>query len=129
MANRHRGEITARIDGEPRVLCLTLGALAEIEGAFGEDITAFIRRLQEGRVGARDAIVILGAALRGAGASLSNEEVARMHVPGGALGYGRIIVDLLNASFGDLEETGAGNAEAPQGTRIASPGGAVSSCS
>jgi hypothetical protein len=35
MANRHRGEIEAVLDGRPRTLCLTLGALAELEAAFG----------------------------------------------------------------------------------------------
>ena len=31
MANRYRGEIDARLDGKPHTLCLTLGALAELE--------------------------------------------------------------------------------------------------
>ncbi|MFX8813193.1 GTA-gp10 family protein, partial [Acinetobacter baumannii] len=35
MANVRRGEIEAVIDGRPRILCLTLGALAELEHAFG----------------------------------------------------------------------------------------------
>jgi hypothetical protein len=36
-ANRHRGEIEARFDGKPYRLCLTLGALAELEDAFAAD--------------------------------------------------------------------------------------------
>ena len=40
MANRHRGEI-AVLDGRERTLCLTLGALAELEASFGaEDLVA-----------------------------------------------------------------------------------------
>jgi hypothetical protein len=31
MANIQRGEISATIDGEEKTLCLTLGALAELE--------------------------------------------------------------------------------------------------
>lgn len=31
MANRHRGEIEAELGGKKRTLCLTLGALAELE--------------------------------------------------------------------------------------------------
>ena len=37
MANRHRGEIEAEIGGVRRRLVLTLGALAELEDAFGAD--------------------------------------------------------------------------------------------
>jgi len=37
MANRHRGEIEAEIGGARRRLVLTLGALAELEDAFGAD--------------------------------------------------------------------------------------------
>ena len=41
MANRHRGEIVADIGGARRRLVLTLGALAELEDAFGtEDLLA-----------------------------------------------------------------------------------------
>lgn len=37
MVNRYRGEIEAILDGKSYRLCLTLGALAELEHAFGED--------------------------------------------------------------------------------------------
>ena len=35
--NRHRGEVLARLDGRDYRLCLTLGALAELEAAFAVD--------------------------------------------------------------------------------------------
>ncbi len=35
MANTYRGEIAAEIGGKRRTLVLTLGALAELESAFG----------------------------------------------------------------------------------------------
>lgn len=35
MANPQRGEVAAVLDGEERVLCLTLGALAELEARLG----------------------------------------------------------------------------------------------
>ena len=51
MANRHRGEIEARLDGRPYRLCLTLGALAELEAAFGdEDMLALATRFENGRL-------------------------------------------------------------------------------
>ena len=41
MPNLHRGEIEAEIGGVRRRLVLTLGALAELEAAFGaDDLTA-----------------------------------------------------------------------------------------
>ena len=52
--------------GEPRRLCLTLGALAELETAFEVDgWEALSERLR--RLSARDMAVVLGALLRGGG--------------------------------------------------------------
>ena len=72
MANRHRGEIAADIGGERRRLVLTLGALAELEAAFGaDDLAALTERFARGRMSARDLIRIIAAGLRGAGHALS----------------------------------------------------------
>ena len=49
--------------------------------------------------GARDAIRVIGAGLRGAGNAVSDEEVAHMRVAGGAAGYLTIVVRLLKATF------------------------------
>ena len=49
MVNRHRGEIEAILDGKSYRLCLTLGALAELEHAFGEDDMLARRRAFRGR--------------------------------------------------------------------------------
>jgi hypothetical protein len=49
---------------------------------------------------ANDAIRIIGAGLRGAGAEISDAEVARFAAPGGATGYARIVNELLAATFG-----------------------------
>ena len=104
MANRHRGEIEATLSGERYTLVLTLGALAELEDAFGgEDMLALATRFETGRIGARDAIRVIGAGLRGAGASVSDDEVAQMSVAGGATGYITIVADLLTATFGGSE--------------------------
>jgi hypothetical protein len=43
---------------------------------------------------------IIGAGLRGAGEDVGDDEVARMSVPGGALGYARIATGLIAATFG-----------------------------
>ena len=100
MANRHRGEIEAELGGQNYTLVLTLGALAEIEDAYGgEDMIAIAERFESGRIKASDAIKVIGAGLRGAGATLTNEDVARLSVAGGAAGFLRIVADLLKATF------------------------------
>ncbi|MDE2383073.1 MAG: gene transfer agent family protein [Alphaproteobacteria bacterium] len=100
MPNRHRGEIAAELGGKTYTLVLTLGALAEIEDAYGgEDMIAIAERFEGGRIKASDAIKVIGAGLRGAGEAISNEEVARLSVPGGAAGYLRIVAELLKATF------------------------------
>jgi hypothetical protein len=101
MANRRRGEIEAVLDGQARVLVLTLGALAELEAAFGaEDLSALAQRFSQGRLSARDAVRILGAGLRGAGAEISDDEVAAMRADGGAAGFAAIVSELLAVTFG-----------------------------
>jgi Phage tail tube protein, GTA-gp10 len=100
MVNRHRGEIEAVFDGESYTLCLTLGALAELEHAYGgEDVLALAERFEQGRIKASDAIKVIGAGLRGAGHAVSDDEVARFRMDDGAAGFMRIVVDLLKATF------------------------------
>lgn len=101
MPNLHRGEIEAELGGEKRRLVLTLGALAELEAAFGaDDLVALAERFASGRLKARDLIRIIAAGLRGAGTTVSDEEVAAMAVSGGAQGYVRIASSLIGATFG-----------------------------
>lgn len=100
MANRHRGEIAAELSGRTRTLVLTLGALAELEDAFGgADILSIAERLRSGRISARDCRAIIAAGLRGAGEDVSDDDVARMTAPGGASGFVRIVADLIAATF------------------------------
>lgn len=100
MANAYRGEIAADLGGRRRTLVLTLGALAELESAFGAaDLVALAERFGSGRLSARDLVRILGAGLRGAGETVSDDEVAVMSVDGGAAGYVRIAADLIAATF------------------------------
>jgi Phage tail tube protein, GTA-gp10 len=100
MANRHRGEIEAVIDGVPHRLCLTLGALAELEQAFGaDDMLSLAQRFGSGRMAARDAIRILGAGLRSGGHAVDDAAVADMRVDGGAVGAIEIVARLLAATF------------------------------
>jgi hypothetical protein len=123
MPNRHRGEIEARLDGTPYRLCLTLGALAELEAAFGDsDMLALAERFQSGRLSARDAARIIGAGLRGAGHDIADAAVARMRSDGGAAGFVDIVARLLVATFGN-----AANAT-PSSPAPAAPTAASSHC-
>ena len=100
MANAHRGEIEAELSGRRYVLCLTLGALAELEHAYGgEDLIAIAQRFEAGKIGAGDAIRVIGAGLRGGGNAVTDQDVAAMTVEGGAAGFLAIVVRLLRATF------------------------------
>jgi hypothetical protein len=101
IVNRHRGEVAAEIGGRHYRLCLTLGALAELEAAFGvEDLNALAERFSGGRLSAREMIRIIGAGLRGAGNDITDEAVAAMPSPGGAVAMAELVSELLAATFG-----------------------------
>ncbi len=74
-ANAARGEVLAELAGAPRRLCLTLGALAEIEAALGatgpEALSARMRALS-----ASDLMAVLAALLRGGGDHSLADELA-----------------------------------------------------
>ena len=65
-ANGARGEIIASLGGAERTLCLTLGALAEMETALGCDgLASLAERMRN--LSARDLSTVLAALLRGGG--------------------------------------------------------------
>jgi hypothetical protein len=65
-ANGARGEVVVVLAGAERRLCLTLGALAEIETGLGlEGLSGLAVRLRS--LSARDLSVVLAALLRGGG--------------------------------------------------------------
>lgn len=116
MVNRHRGEIEAIFDGQAYCLCLTLGALAELEAAFGEeDMLAIAERFEEGRIRAAEAIRIIGAGLRGGGHDIDNESVAKMRCESGAAGFVEVVARLFAATFCQLSTPvdGGRESEAP----------------
>ena len=65
-ANGARGEVVASLAGAERRLCLTLGALAEMETALGCDgLAGLAERMRA--LSARDLTAVLAALLRGGG--------------------------------------------------------------
>jgi len=73
MANEARGEVTIELGGKAYCLCLTMGALAEIEAALEakslDDLDARLKALRAG-----DILNILHALMKGGGETLTLEE-------------------------------------------------------
>lgn len=77
--NRARGEVVLDIEGRPHRLCVTLGALAELEAAF--DVASFAdlgERLAQ--LNAADLIAVLAALTAGGGAPMSAAELAASRI-------------------------------------------------
>ena len=91
-ANGARGEAIAVLAGVERRLCLTLGALAELETAFGvagwEALSGRLRALSPG-----DLLAVLAALLRGGG-----EAAAAAALPDAAVDF-REAVDAVARAF------------------------------
>ena len=104
MVNRRRGEVAATIAGARYRLCLTLGALTELEHAFGvQDLSSLADRFATGRLSADDLVRLLGAGLRGGGHRIDDDEIRQMPVAGALPEIGRAVADLLEATFGGPE--------------------------
>lgn len=116
MANKHRGEVEAILDGRPYRLCLTLGALAELESAFGaEDMLSLATRFEKGTISARDCVRIIAAGLRGGGHEVSEREVAAMRAENGAAGFVAVVAELLNVTFAGGQSPAGAKAEGESG--------------
>ena len=74
--NGIRGETAAMLAGAERRLCLTLGALAEIETALGlESVAALAGRMRT--LSGRDLMAVLAALLRGGGEGVLAADIGR----------------------------------------------------
>lgn len=106
MANPRRGEVEAWFDGREHTLCLTLGALAELEAALGAgDLAELAARFEAGRPSASDLIAVLTAGLRGGGHDYTREEVGLLTIEGGAAAYVSLVAKLLTVTFGEAAES------------------------
>lgn len=100
-ANARRGEVEAVIGGRRRILCLTLGALAELETAFAsETLSDLALRFSGGRLKTLDIVRIIGAGLRGGGNLLSDEDLLCLDIEGGVTAAADLVAALLAAAFG-----------------------------
>jgi hypothetical protein len=105
MPNPRRGEVAVALGATRYTLCLTLGALTELEDAFGAaDLSALASRFADGRLSARDLLKLLAVALRGGGHALTDEEVAALPLDGGIEALAAALGDCLAAAFGSAPE-------------------------
>lgn len=77
--NRARGEVLLQVDERHVRLCLTLGALAELEAAF--DVIS-LNELGErlARVTAADLVVVIAALAKGGGEAISAKELCSARI-------------------------------------------------
>ncbi|MEZ5962003.1 MAG: GTA-gp10 family protein [Hyphomonadaceae bacterium] len=77
--NRARGEVILEIDAHPVRLCLTLGALAELEAAF--DVISLAELAERlAHLTAADIIVVLAALTKGGGDAISATDLATARI-------------------------------------------------
>jgi Phage tail tube protein, GTA-gp10 len=100
MANPWRGEVALVVDGEPRVMRLTLGALAELEARLeSESLVELIARFETGGFRVRDLIALLVAGLNGGGWAVSEAELVAGAIDGGPLAAAEAAARLLKLTF------------------------------
>jgi len=100
MVNPHRGEVELILNGDPYVLRLTLGALAELEEDLeAKDLFSLIQRFESQSFCTRDLMALLLAGLRGGGADLSARDLAHAEIAGGAIAATRVAAQLLARAF------------------------------
>lgn len=100
MANPWAGEAALVIDGQPHVLKLTLGALAELEQALGADsLVALVGRFEETRFSTRDVLMLVVAGLRGGGWRGTADDLRTAEIEGGPLQAARVAAELLVRAF------------------------------
>ena len=100
MANPWRGEVELELDGERRVLKLTLGALAELEAALEEDtLIDLIGRFEHGQISSRDVLALIVAGLRGGGWQGHEADLLSAEIEGGVVEAVRVAALLLSRAF------------------------------
>ena len=100
MANPWTGEVALAIDGQRRVLKLTLGALAALEDELGAgSLMALVERFEGGSYSSRDVLALIVAGLRGGGEQASGETLMTAEIEGGPMAAARAAAQLLARAF------------------------------
>jgi hypothetical protein len=100
MANPWTGEVALVIDGQRRVMKLTLGALAELEQALAAgSLVDLVERFEAGRFSSRDVLALVVAGLRGGGGDVGPADLLRAEIEGGPVAAARAAAALLARAF------------------------------
>lgn len=100
MVNPYRGEVELSVDGAPRVMRLTLGALAELETKLKcESLLEMIARFETGGFRVSDLISLLTAGLNGGGWKISEIDLVKSRIDGGPLAAAQAAARLLKITF------------------------------
>ena len=101
MANPWTGEAALTIDGQARILKLTLGALAELEADLKVGtLVELVERFEAGAFSTRDVLALIVSGLRGGGWAGRAEDLLAVEISGGPLEAARVAGQLLGRAFG-----------------------------
>ena len=95
MVNPYRGEVSLTLNGERKVMRLSLGALAELETDLAcGSLVELIERFEKGTFSTRDLI-----GLTSAGLGVSKTDILDGDIDGGPLAAARAAAQLLKVTF------------------------------
>ncbi len=100
MVNAFAGEVAIVLDGQRHVMRLTLGALAELEGALEVgSLIDLVERFEAGRFSTRDVLALIVAGLRGGGWQGGAADLLRVEIGGGPIEAARAAAEVLARAF------------------------------
>jgi Phage tail tube protein, GTA-gp10 len=100
MANPWTGEVALTIDGERRVLKLTLGALAELEDSLeAGSLVELVERFEQAAFSSRDVLALIVAGLRGGGWRGDAGDLVSAEIDGGPVAAAQAAGQLLARAF------------------------------
>lgn len=100
MANPYAGEVAIWLDGQRHVAKLTLGALAELEGALEVgSLVELVERFEARRFTTRDVLALIVAGLRGGGWQGMAADLRSVEITGGPVEAARAAAELLARAF------------------------------
>ena len=100
MVNPWRGEVTLVLDGQPQIMKLTLGALAELETTLQSgSLVDLVKRFETGDFTGRDVLALTVAGLRGGGWSGQAENLLTSEIGGGLMAASQAAAQILVVAF------------------------------
>ena len=114
MINAKRGEVMWSFAGRDYRLCLTFGALAELEHHFESvGIVALSERLSRGALSADDLVALLAAGLRGANEKVTPQDIRALPLAEALASALPAIAAMLDAAFGTGEPAEVAEQQGP----------------